>query len=98
MQKEINGVWFTYHPRAKLPYYGCYDKWDIYDAYKKPSSCKVSIWRYWVEWCYSMEDCEYPVITGANCMTFTIMFDFVHEGKEYRAHITKYHNHLYPLD
>ena len=66
---------------------------DVYDTY---SSTKKEAW----ERCYDLYK-KYNgkdfVITGHNCMTFSVAFDFMHPetGEYMTARITKTYNHAY---
>ena len=86
---------------------------DIYDAYKRPSEAKVSVWNKWVDWARDVNifDDRYEVknlsICAHNNQTFTvcaIIREF--DGDEIGIHLpvatyimraTKYHNYLYRL-
>ena len=95
MQVKLYGYTFTLHPRKAAPPKHVVAL-NIWQAYDKPSDRKVAAWHDCEHMCW---DCDgYGLcITGANCMTFSVMFDFVHPetGELMRAHITRDYNHLY---
>lgn len=94
---EIKGYNFTFHPNTDAP--NKYVKGEtLSDVYKKWSSAKQRAY----DECRKMFDCLNGhgfCISGSNCDTFTVMFDFEHPetGKLMRAKITKCYNHLYYL-
>ena len=86
---------------------------DIYDAYKRPSEAKVSVWNEWVSWARDVNtfDGTYEVhdlrIGSATCFMFTVLatireFAVDEIGNRlpvatYLMVVTKYHNYLYLL-
>lgn len=52
---------------------------DIYDAYKKPSETKVSVWNEWVSWAKEVNMFGYPYavenlsICDTTCQTFSVL-------------------------
>lgn len=66
---------------------------DVYDSY---SSAKETAWEYCRELCEKYNGKDF-VITGHNCMTFSVAFDFMHPetGEYMTARITKSYNHAY---
>lgn len=67
--------------------------YDIYEAYKKPSVYKVYAWRNCIELCKAFNGYDLK-ITGHNCMSFTVVFKFIHpiHGNVCCAWITKDNN------
>lgn len=95
MYKEINGVTFKFHQRAKAPdFYGC--KTDIYQAYSRPSAKKVAIFNEWKTTASKFDPTAF-YITSYNTYTFSLAFEFWYEGMLYLANITPTCNHLYQL-
>lgn len=51
---------------------------DIYDAYKKPSEAKVSVWNKWVQWAEDVNTFDYTYVVknlsvcDTNCQMFTV--------------------------
>jgi hypothetical protein len=88
--KEIQGLgieqkWFqvrelTARESANMidAYNHLYKHIDIYDAYKRPSETKVSVWRKWISWARDVNtfDDTYEVknlsICATNCQMFTV--------------------------
>ena len=97
MQVKLYGHEFTLHPRKAAPAKRAIAP-NIWQAYDRPSNWKVKAWYDCENMC---RDCDGfgLCITGANCMTFSVMFDFAHTdtGELMRAHITRDYNHLYYL-
>lgn len=92
----INGVHFdSYHPRAAAPRFRYYNT-SLSDCYKVPSEAKKSIYAKCKRMCEALNGFNFA-ITGYNCMFFNVTFDFAHPktGELMRAHITRYHEHLY---
>ena len=100
---KIGEEWFeVVKPRKYKPEYAIPSSWDymnIWQAYEKPSSAKVSIWNYWESFMGNdLYKFGVPFITGRNCFSFTICFNvFDAETLEWLgvAIITKEHNRLY---
>lgn len=100
---KINGEWFeVIRPRKYKPEYAVPSKWDylnIYQAYERPSSSKVAIWKYWNSF-YGDDVYKFgiPFIRSRNCFAFTVVFN-VFDNSTYEwigvAVITKDHNRLY---
>ena len=74
---EESKSWFNHW--SNLINYGRGIYADIYDAYKKPSEAKVSVWNAWVSWARDVNtfyDNPYEVknlsICATNCQTFTV--------------------------
>lgn len=96
--RKINGVPFDcYHPRADAPMMR-YDGERLEDCYAKPSDNKRRAFKQCRDW-YMLLGGSCFTISSHNCMTFCVMFDFIHPetGEFMRAHITPAHNHLYHL-
>ena len=97
MTVNYYGHTFTLHPYKDAPI-----KYpvapNIWQAYDRPSALKVAAWGDCEQMC---RDCDgYGLcVTAAGCQTFSVMFDFMNPvtGELMRAHITRYHNHLYYL-
>ena len=87
---EINWKWFQVKELTAAESMSWFNHWvnrfnydsriysDIYDAYKKPSEAKVSVWNEWVSWANDVNifDDHYEVknlsICATNCQTFTV--------------------------
>lgn len=63
---------------------------DIFSAYGKPSSRKISIWRKIENICAAFNGYNLH-ITSATCFFFCCAFEFKHAGKEYQMYFTPSH-------
>lgn len=88
---------FTVHPRATAPLMRL-DGYTLEDVYERPSNRKRQAFAYCKELCERYGGWDFR-ISGHNCMTFSVMFDFEHPetGELMRAFITRVHNHAYYL-
>lgn len=81
----INWKWFyvkelTARESANMidAYNHLYKYVDIYDAYKRPSEAKVSVWNEWVNWAREVNIFNYPYVVknlsicATTCQTFTV--------------------------
>lgn len=71
------------------------DMRDIYNAYDRPSSTKVAIWRDWCNWAF--ECGAHLAIASHNCFRFTIRGWVEYNGKTYQLYITDCHNRAYEV-
>ena len=122
---EINWKWFQVKELSAAESKSWFNHWDnrfnydsriyvdIYDAYKKPSEAKVSVWHEWVSWARDVNtfDDHYEVKNLSICATTNQMFTvcaIIREFDEdeigphlpvatYIMIATKYHNYLYLL-
>lgn len=117
---EINWKWFqvkelTARESANMidAYNHLHKYVDIYDAYKRPSEAKVSIWNEWVQWAREVDIFCYPYevrnlsICATTCQMFTVCaiireFDRDEIGNylpvaTYIMVVTKSYNYLYRL-
>ena len=122
---ELNWKWFQVRELTTVESKSWFNHWvnrfhydsriysDIYDAYKKPSEAKVSVWNEWVSWANDVNifDDFYEVKNLSICATtnqmFTVCaiireFDYDESGNcltvaTYIMVATKYHNYLYLL-
>ena len=96
---ELNDVTFTLDKDNPIPYEtelkGCT---NIYDAYNRPSSAKVSIWESWLLWFH--ENDGHCVVASKNCNFLTVEGYVTDKatGKRYFAYITHCHNRLYAVE
>ena len=94
---KIKGHGFTLHPKATAPFMYCkgYTLSDVYDSW---SDKKQRAYDYCRELYNDLDGWDF-CISGSNCMTFSVMFDFENPetGELMRAHITKDYNHAYYL-
>ena len=63
---------------------------NIFSAYGKPSTRKISIWRKIEDICAFFNGYDLAV-NSYNCMMFTCSFDFNHGGNKYRMRFTPSH-------
>lgn len=94
---EIRGYYFKFHPRTNAPSkYNSYD--SLEECYAHYSDAKREAFNYCKRMCDDLNGFNFG-ISGYNCMSFTVMFDFAHPktGELMRAHITPTYNHLYFL-
>lgn len=82
---EIEQKWFqvrelTARESANMidAYNHLYKYVDVYDAYKRPSEAKVSVWNKWVDWARDVNTFDYPYVVknlsicATTCQTFTV--------------------------
>lgn len=65
------------------------------DCYERPSSVKRAIFEDWFQ--FFVEHGGYCTVSSYNCMMFTLDGILEHEGKSYRAYITKTRQELTPI-
>lgn len=94
---KIKGHDFMLHPKVDAPVMYCkgYTLSDVYDSW---SAAKERAYDYCRRLCEDLNGWDF-CITGSNCMTFSVMFDFEHPdtGELMRAYITKDYNRVYYL-
>lgn len=94
----INGVQFTLDKDNPIPYETILRGYtNIYDAYKRPSSAKASIWESWLLWFH--ENDGHCVVASKNSHFFTIE-GYVTDndtGKRYFTRITRVNHYLYEV-
>lgn len=94
---NINGYAFLPHPKTDAPTMHCKGH-TLADVYGSWSHEKQRAYDY-CRGMYKDLDGWGFCISGFNCMTFSVMFDFAHPdtGEMMRAKITRDYNHLYYL-
>lgn len=94
---KIRGYYFKLHHKAAAPAMYCkgYTLSDVYDSWSDKKQIAFDYCRRMFNDLDGWNFC----ISGANCMTFSVMFDFKNPdtGELMRAHITKDYNHAYYL-
>lgn len=88
---------FTVHPHSSAPSMRI-DGYTLDDVYERPSAAKRHAFAYCKKLCDAYGGWDF-CISAHNCMTFSVMFDFMHPetGELMRAYITKTYNHAYYL-
>ena len=91
----IDGVDFRVDTKSTAIAPNQVDFRDVDDCYLKPSIVKRAIFEGWFK--FFVEHEGWCTISSYNCMTFTLDGILEHEGKLYRAYITKTRQELTPI-
>lgn len=93
---EINGIEFELDGTCKLGSNFEIGTASIFDAYKNPSSEKISIWDGWCRWWREMDKCDIWV-SAHTCNFFSISGLCKWQGEKYFLRITYAHNRAYKV-
>lgn len=92
VEKSLNDVM---EKAYSLP--GCmYTYYDIFEAYERPSSAKVSIFNEWRDFVQQVDGYGLKIVSR-NKFMFTLCFNFEQDGHKFFAYITPSHNYVQVL-